>query len=107
MQQTSNFVAYWDSLGFEFIVNTTKQDRQILINELKGEISSSKNWIRYSLLRAKFNPQRNPQIWGFTSPMSEEELIKISQESPQELANLIRELGWKIYGEVPQKRVIE
>jgi hypothetical protein len=39
--------------------------------------------------------------------MSQDELIEISKESPQELANLIRELGWKIYGEVPQKKVIE
>lgn len=107
MGQLSNFVAYWDSLGFEFIINTTKRDHQSLMCDLKGEPKPNTNWMHMSLLRAKFNPQRNPQIWGFSSEMSEEELIEISKESPQELANLIKELGWKHYGETPQKKVIE
>ena len=107
MTKASNFVAYWDCLGFEFIINTTKEDNQRLIDDLKGTASNSANWRHYSLLRAKFNPQRNPQIWGFSSQMTEEELTEISKESPQELANLIKEMGWKIYSEVPQKKVIE
>ena len=107
MERTSNFVAYWDSLGFEFIINITKHDHHALMCDLRGEKNTDSGWMRNSLLRAKFNPQRNPQIWGFTSSMSEDALIEISKESPQELANLIKELGWKIYGEMPQKKVIE
>lgn len=107
MTRASNFVAYWDCLGFEFIINTTKQEHQNLMNDIKGETVSGGNWMHYCLLRAKFNPQRNPQIWGFTSEMTEEELTEISKESPQELANLIKVMGWKIYSEVPQKKVIE
>lgn len=107
IEKTCNFVAYWDSMGFEFIINTTKEDNQRLIDDLKGTASNSTNWRQYSLLRAKFNPQRNPQIWGFSSQMTEEELNVISKEHPQELANLIKELGWKIYSEVQKKKVIE
>jgi hypothetical protein len=107
MERTSNFLAYWDCLGFEFVVNTTKMEHQDLMADLTGTPKSRSNILYTSLMRAKFNPQRNPQIWGFTSTLTEDELVKISKESPQELANLIKELGWKHYGETPQKKVIE
>lgn len=59
------------------------------------------------ILRARFNPQRCPQIWSFRSNVSEDTLWSIATESPQALADLIKSHGEKVFGEVPQKRVIE
>jgi hypothetical protein len=49
------------------------------------------------IMRAKFNPQRFPEIWTFQSEVDLKTLIKYSKDLPQELVDLIREHGTKVY----------
>ncbi len=101
------FIASWDSLGFEAIIDITKLERQFLMAALKNETPGNINTIlRNLILRARFNPQRFPQIYSFKSNVSEEDLWSFAETSPQALADLIRQHGEKIFGDTPQKSVI-
>jgi hypothetical protein len=110
-QETEKFhmyVASWDSLGFEAIINITKMERDSLMAALKNENSGNPaSILRNMILRAKFNTQRFPQIWGFKSNVSVDTLWEIAKEQPQMLADLIKNHGEKIFGDPVQKRVIE
>jgi hypothetical protein len=102
------FVASWDCLGFESIIDITKLERAYLMSSLKNEdITPPSSILRNMILRARFNTHRSPQIWSFRSNMSQDSLWSIATESPQALADLIKTHGEKVFGEVPQKRVIE
>lgn len=101
------FIASWDSLGFEAIIDITKMERKFLMAALKNEQTGNLNTVlRNMILRARFNPQRFPQIWSFRSNVGEDDLWHFANEHPQALANLIKEHGEKIFGDAPQKSVI-
>lgn len=59
------------------------------------------------IMRAKANPQRFPEIWTFQSNLSEAELMEIAKDSPQELADLIRTEGSKVFVTPKEKAVIK
>ena len=102
------FIASWDCLGFEAIIDLTKLEREHLMAALKNEdVTPAGSILRNMILRARFNPQRSPQIWSFKSNVSSDGLWRIALENPQALADLIKSHGEKVFGEVPQKRVIE
>lgn len=91
------FVAYWDSLGFEWIFNVTDYEKKKFWAELKGENKVDMPIPRYAILRAQANPQRFPEIWAFESELSLEELKVYSEESPQALADAIRNCGRAVF----------
>lgn len=95
------FVAYFDSLGFECIVDITSYERHKLLSEIGGTAIPSPVNLNHMLMRARFNPQRNPEIYIFTSEVDEATLIKYAEENPQGMADLIRSHGkclWKTKG---------
>jgi hypothetical protein len=105
---SSNFyIAYWDILGFESIVDLTAHDKKAMWAELKGEQPKRLQAVPYFIMRAKANPQRFPEIWTFQSELDETTLTKYSMEYPQELADLIREHGTKIFVTHREKEVIK
>jgi hypothetical protein len=75
--------------------------------ELKGEQPKRLEAVPYFILRAKANPQRFPEIWTFHSEVDIETLRCYSKESPQELADLIREHGTKVFVTHKEKAVIK
>ena len=91
------FVAYFDCLGFECVIDITSSERQQLMQTLKGEDPSPAFNINAMMLRARFNPQRSPEIWIFESNVSQAELAELGQESPQQLADLIRSHGSPVF----------
>lgn len=99
------YVAYFDCLGFECILDATNHDKKKIWAALQD-----KNHERFPLnqmiLRAKFNPQRNPEIWSFWSDLDRTTLMEVAQESPQLMANLIREKGTCLYSLPKEKSVI-
>jgi hypothetical protein len=101
------FIAYWDTLGFESIVDLTAQDKKAMWAELKGEPTKRLQAVHYFIMRAKANPQRFPEIWTFQSELDETDLTKYSIEYPQELADLIREHGTKVFVTPREKEVIK
>ena len=103
------FIAYWDCLGFETIVDCTTWESQTLLNEIAGkELKPAPINLHAMMMRARFNPQRGPEIWSFTTTeeINESELKEIAQENPQHLVDLIRERGKCLYRSVTPKQVI-
>lgn len=90
------YVTLFDNEGFESIIDITCDDMEKMSAALEDR-EDPENEI-YSLintmtLRALFNPHRNPEIWVFWSHIDEKTLWKVSQETPQQLADLIRKIG--------------
>jgi hypothetical protein len=102
----SFYIAYWDTLGFECIIDLTDQDKKAMWAELADKPSPQKLPVGLLIMRAKANPQRFPEIWTFQSEVDTKTLIMYSNDSPQELADLIREHGTKVFVTPRQKEVI-
>jgi hypothetical protein len=102
----SFYIAYWDTLGFECIVDLTDQDKKAMWAELADKPAPQKLPVGLLIMRAKANPQRFPEIWTFQSEVDIKTLIMYSNDSPQELADLIREHGTKVFVTPRQKEVI-
>jgi hypothetical protein len=104
--QARKFVAYFDVLGFECLVDITSYERHKLLAEISGaEVNAPINF-NYLMTRARFNPQRNPEIWVFTSTVDEVTLSKLSQDDPQVLVDTIRECGHNVYGQHTHTRQV-
>lgn len=100
------YIAYWDTLGFECIIDLTDHDKQAMWAELKGEKPKRLQAVPLLIMRAKANPQRFPEIWTFQSELDEKELWQYTVDYPQELADLIRENGTKVFVTHRDKEVI-
>jgi hypothetical protein len=95
------FVAYWDCLGFETIFDMTSYERIRLMEDLSGKDPSPAPNLNHMTLRARFNPQRNPEIWVFNSTVDVEILREFAEKSPQELVDMIREHGTNVFRTTP------
>lgn len=91
------YMAYFDSLGFEWIFNITDYEKKKFWAELKGDTKVDFPIPRYAVLRAQANPQRFPEIWAFESELSLKELQFCSEQSPQVLADAIRGCGRAVF----------
>lgn len=108
MAQAKNhlFLAMWDCLGFETIIDVTEREQAAVWDKLQGKEAEVSIPFNAMMLRARFNTQRNPEIYSFNSDVDLETLIKFSESCPQELVNKIRKHGKKLFGEPGQKKVI-
>lgn len=91
------YMAYFDTLGFEWIFSITDYEKKKFWAELKGNTRVDFPIPRYAILRAQANPQRFPEIWAFESELGLQELEAYAQESPQALADAIRQCGQAVY----------
>lgn len=112
---TNAFIFSWDCLGVEAIIPITKYemiDKINLINILseKKTVESPVGTIIYNLtMRARFNPQRNYEIYAIDcSKELDAAFWKAKwEDDPQFCADLIREKGLKIYSDrATKERVI-
>lgn len=104
------YICYWDCNGFECIVDMTKWGNQSLLDTIAGkELSPPPVNLKILTMRAKFNPQRNPEIWTFNTShdITEESLWNYAEENPQALVDLIRDKGKRIYGYDRKEPVIK
>ena len=108
MTKERKFLAYWDCLGFECIWDITKYERQALLATLKNTTVENPVNLNAMMLRARYNPQRSPEVWLFTATdtITQEELMDVAKDNPQYLVDLIREKGSCLYRSTPQKQVI-
>ena len=108
MTKERKFLAYWDCLGFECIWDITKYERQALLATLKNKTVENPVNLNAMMLRARYNPQRSPEVWLFTATdtITQEELMDVAKDNPQYLVDLIREKGSCLYRSTPQKQVI-
>ena len=93
----SAYMAYFDTLGFEWIFNVTEYEKKKFWAVLKGDTKVDFPIPRHAILRAQSNPQRFPEIWAFESEISLGELNEYSREQPQELADAIRRCGQNVF----------
>lgn len=115
--QETQFLTMFDCNGFECIINVTEKQTEyekkcddytwkILQGDDKTKHPSSGIPLEQMMLRARFNRQRNPEIWAFTSTVDEESLNDLAETDPQMLADLIRKVGKRLYSDKKPKSVI-
>lgn len=103
MFEGKQWLVYWDTSGFEGIINVgehlEKEAFDLLVNDKRSgqSISSVYNMMT---MRARFNPQRSPEIWTFTSneDITEETLREVADLDPQWLVDWIRSNGHCMFG---------
>lgn len=100
------FLAYFDSLGFETIIDLQPYEKDLTWAALKGEQPKMKLPVGQMIQRAQANPQRFPEIWTFQSELDKDELWQYANELPQTLAEGIRQCGSKVFVTPRQKEVI-
>ena len=93
----SAYVAYFDTLGFEWIVNVSEYEKKKFWAVLKGDDKVDFPIPRYAILRAQANPQRFPEIWAFESEISLDELEDYARDTPQDLVDAIRRCGQNVF----------
>jgi len=91
------YMAYFDSLGFEWIFNISDYEKKKFWAVLKGDEKVDFPIPRHAILRAQANPQRFPEIWAFESEISLKELQIYADEAPQALADAIRRCGQNVF----------
>lgn len=105
-KKSGYYLAYFDSLGFEAIIDLMPYEKDLTWSALKGQPPSMKLPVGMMLMRARANPQRFPEIWTFQSEVDEKELRQYANVNPQGLANLIREHGSKVFVTPREKELI-
>lgn len=93
------FIASWDCLGLEFLMNVTEHEQKIIVATLKGEKYEVRNPLQHLILRAQFNPQRNYEIYAFNSDVDEVSIREAFHDNPQHMADTIRGIGEKLYSD--------
>jgi hypothetical protein len=87
-------------------VDLTSQDKKAMWACLAERPAPEKLPVGLLIMRAKANPQRFPEIWTFQSEVDIDTLIQYSNDTPQELADLIREHGTRVFVTHKEKAVI-
>ena len=100
------YMAYFDTLGFEWIFDVTNYEKKKFWAVLKGNEQVDFPIPRHAILRARANPQRFPEIWAFESEMTQIELDEIAEESPQVLVDAIRRCGQNVFKTYRDESVI-
>lgn len=100
------YIAYWDTLGFECILDLSGQDKLAMWAVLADK-PVPRLPVHQMIMRAKVNPQRFPEIWTFWSSISQKELLDCASDTPQTLADGIRNVGTKVFVTHREKAVIE
>jgi len=90
-------MAYFDTLGFEWIFDISEYEKKKFWAALKGDTKVDMPIPRYAILRAQANPQRFPEIWAFESDISRDELEAYARDNPQVLADAIRNCGQNVF----------
>lgn len=106
--KTYQYVAYFDCLGFECIVNVTSYERKRLLADISGDEKDrpAPFNMHHLMMRARFNPQRSPEIYVFTSEVDQATLWEAAEENPQQMADLIRNVGRCVWKSSKQESVI-
>ena len=107
MNKSKLYLAYWDSLGFECVLDLTNYDKKLMWASLSNKEIPNEIPLHQMIMRAKFNPQRFPEIWTFQSELDLKTILRYTKDMPQQMADLIREHGTRVYATPKQQAVIE
>ena len=99
------FVISWDNLGVEAIIPVTTALQDDVFNAIKTGKSNALKDINHTvgmmMLRARYNQQRHYEIYTLLADrgITVEDLKKQFEMAPQEMADLVRERGTKLYSD--------
>ena len=106
----AEFLISWDTRGIEAIVPIGDMRSENIAAKLCGDKEPHNIGSIYNMLtmRARFNPQRSPQIWGINvdDSITEETLRSIADTTPQVIVDLVKEKGVMFYGDKMQESAI-
>jgi hypothetical protein len=104
-QSTKNhlMIVMWDHYGLESVIDVTKQEQEHLFDMISNPNANFFSWlnqtVKYMLLRAQANSQRNYEVYSIwvDENISADELSEQFEEAPQSMADLIRSRGNTLY----------
>ena len=108
-KKTTRFVAMWDMLGLECLINVTQiekeheqWEKENIFRILKDQDKTLKPAhvpLEMMILRARANSQRHYEIYAFDSELSEQDIRETFETSPQVIVDAIRNIGHKFYSD--------
>ena len=91
---SDRYLAMWCNEGIECLFNLTEWEKKKSWATLTGEkFVSEVPSLQTLMLRARYNVQREYEIYLFDSTVSRDELMEAFHENPQPLVDFIRENG--------------
>ena len=115
-KKTTRFVVMWDMNGLESLINVSKiekeheqWEKENIFRVLKEDNTTLKPAhvpLNQMILRAKFNSQRHYEIYTFDSELSEQDIRETFENSPQVIADAIRNVGYKFYSDRATKSAV-
>lgn len=94
----NKFLAMWDMLGLECLIDLTELEGKQVWATLKGEPGPDYPNLQHMILRAQFNPQRHYEIYAFeTDDISYDDIKMMFKETPQVIVDAIRKSGHSFY----------
>lgn len=106
------FIIMWDCNGLEVCCDVTAAQQKTVWEKLKGELPSESGIpsLGHLLLRARYNPQRNYEIYTVEAVegITADDIRNMFEENPQAAADTIRRLGSCFHSDRadPSQRVI-
>ena len=108
-KKLTRFVAMWDMNGLESLLNVTQIEKEHkqwekenifrLLKEENTAVKPAHVPLDMMIMRAKFNSQRHYEIYAFDSELSEQDISKTFETSPQVMVDAIRRIGHKFYSD--------
>lgn len=98
--KSRSYIAMWDENGFEVLEDVSAWERQSLLDTIAGkQLKPAPLNLQALMLRARFNPQRNYEIYSLSvnDEVDDATLQEMATQQPQALVDLIRKLGNKLY----------
>ena len=110
----AKFLCVWDCNGIESVIDITEfeyeDDNNLLemIKTCKPQPSKFGSIITSLLLRARYNSQRNYEIYAVavTDGITDKDIFEMFENNPQGSADLIRERGVKIFSDRSNKKFL-
>lgn len=97
-ERSDTYIIMWDSLGLEYIANVSAMERAAIDDVLNDRVARTVP-LNSLLMRARFNSQRHYEIYMVESELTEDEIIAHFDTDPQNIVDVIRRVGKKVFGE--------
>ena len=115
-KKTTRFVVMWDMNGLECLLNVSKIEKEHkrwekenifrILKEQNTAVKPAHVPLDMMILRAKVNSQRHYEIYAFDSELSEQDIRETFEDSPQVMADAIRNVGYKFYSDRATKKAV-
>lgn len=98
------FILSWDMLGLESCIDVDENECNrtfAVLSDTPHKPESVQNILRNLTMRARFNSQRHYEIYSIkvNADVTKDDLVSQFNTRPQEMADLIRQKGYKIYSD--------